>query len=136
MSHKDASIPAKNKQPLRLFIGEAVIGGALALFLASFALAADSILPPGQKVFEGKCAQCHGKDAKGLAKMAKVLKVDQDKIDLTRAEVVKMTDAEIAKTVGGGNKKMPKFKGKLTDEQIQETIKYLRSLQNGKDEKK
>jgi len=132
MTSQNNSLEAVKKNNLRVFLGEAVIGGALALFLASYALAGDAILPPGQKVFEGKCAQCHGKDAKGLAKMAKVLKVDQDKIDLTRAEVVKMTDSEVAKTVTDGNKKMPKFKGKLTDEQIQETIKYLRSLQNGK----
>lgn len=135
MTNQKNSFPNAKKRTFRVFVGEAVIGGALALFLASYALAADQILPPGQKIFEGKCAQCHGKDAKGLAKMAKVLKVDQDKIDLTRPEVVKMTDAEVVKTVNEGNKKMPKFKGKLTDEQIQETIKYLRSLQNGKTEK-
>jgi mono/diheme cytochrome c family protein len=119
-----------NKQTLRVLAGEALIGGALALFLASFAFAADTLPQPGQKIFLAKCAQCHGKDGKGLPNMAKVLKVDPAMINLTQNAAVTMTDDQIATTVTNGNKKMPKFKGKLTADQIQDTIKYLRTLQS------
>ncbi len=120
----------ENKQTLRVLAGEAIIGGALALFLASFALAADSLPQPGQKIFLAKCAQCHGKDGKGLPNMAKVLKVDPAMINLTQNAAVTMTDDQIAATVTNGDKKMPKFKGKLTADQIQQTIKYLRTFQS------
>ncbi len=119
-----------NKQTLRVLAGEALIGGALALFLASFAFAADAIPQPGQKIFLAKCAQCHGKEAKGLPNMAKVLKVDPVNMDLTRAAAVTLTDGEITTILNTGKNKMPKFKGKLTADQIGETVKYLRTLQS------
>jgi mono/diheme cytochrome c family protein len=126
---KNASQAVK-KQTLWILVGEALIGGSLVLFLASFALAADAVPQPGLKIFVAKCAQCHGKDAKGLPNMAKVLKVDPVNMDLTQAAAVTLTDAEITATVTNGKKKMPKFKGKLTEDQIQQTVKYLRSLQS------
>jgi len=118
------------KHGVRLLVGEVLIGASLALFLTSFALGADSVPQPGQKIFLAKCAQCHGKDAKGLPNMAKVLKVDAVMIDLTRADAVKLTDDEIIATVTNGKNKMPKFKGKLTADQVQQTAQYLRSLQS------
>jgi cytochrome c6 len=124
------------KKILRVLVGEAIIGGALGLFLASFAFAADVIPQPGQKIFIAKCAQCHGKDAKGLPNMAKVLKVDPGLINLTRAEAVSLTDEAIATIATFGKNKMPKFKGKLTDEQLQQVVKYLRSLQSAGTDKK
>ena len=126
----------EKKQPLRVLLGEILIGGALSLFLASFVFAADVIPQPGQKIFVAKCAQCHGKDAKGLPNMAKVLKVDPVLINLTRAEAVSLTDEAIVTTATFGKNKMPKFKGKLTDEQIQQVVKYLRSLQSAGGNKK
>ncbi len=126
---KKASLK-ENKPSLRVLVGEAVIGGALALFLASFAFAAEAMPQPGQKLFEAKCAQCHGKDAKGNVKMAKVLKVDPVNVDLTRAAAVTLTTDDKVKTVTNGKNKMPKFKGKLTDEEIKTAVKYLESLQS------
>src|ERR1700690_1900218 len=82
------------------------------LFLPAFVLGADKSLMPGQKIFEGKCAQCHGKDAKGVVKMAKVLKVEPVNVDLTRQDAVKLSPEVMIKTVTEGRKKMPKYKGK------------------------
>lgn len=101
------------------------------LFVSAFALAADGDVG-GKKLFEAKCAQCHGKDGKGVAKMAKVLKVEPAVVDLTKDEAVKLSTADKLKTVTDGKKKMPKYKGKLTDEQIQQVVKYLGSLQRPK----
>jgi len=117
------------KRHTRELIGFIGIFFSFFCFIAAFTVASGDILSPGQKLFEGKCAQCHGKDAKGVVKMAKVLKVEPSAIDLTREDAVKLTTADKIKTVTEGKKKMPKFKGKFTDEQIQETVKYLESLQ-------
>jgi len=136
MAIRGKKVQGKTKQALRVLVGEALIGGALALFMASFAFAADAIPQPGQKIFVAKCAQCHGKDAKGLPNMAKVLKVDPIIINLTRDEAVALSDEDITKTVTAGKNKMPKFKGKLTDEQVQQVVKYLRSLQTTGADKK
>ena len=116
---------------LREQAGFAAIFLSLGLFLLAFSTGWGADLAPGKKIFEGKCAQCHGKDAKGVAKMVKVLKVEPEVVDLTRADAVKLTAADKVKIVTEGKKKMPKFVGKLTDEQIQETVAYLESLQAG-----
>ena len=121
---------------LRMGMGYLMIFGSLALFLSAISLAWGEDLAPGKKLFEGKCAQCHGKDAKGVAKMAKVLKVEPNAVDLTREEAAKLTTAEKLKIVSDGKKKMPKYKGKLTDEEIQSAVKYLESLQGGGAKKK
>ncbi len=117
------------KNHLREHAGFAAIFFSLALFLLAFSVARSEDLAAGKKIFEGKCAQCHGKDAKGVVKMAKVLKVEPVLIDLTRDEAVKLSNADKVKTVTEGNKKMPKYKGKLTDEQIGQVVQYLESLQ-------
>ncbi len=118
------------KNHLREHAGFAAIFFSLALFLLAFSVARSEDLAAGKKIFEGKCAQCHGKDAKGVVKMAKVLKVEPVAIDLTRDEAVKLTTADKVKTVTEGKKKMPKYQGKLTDEQIQQVVQYLESLQS------
>ncbi len=118
------------KQNFRAVIGFLVIFTSLLLFITAFAVAAGDE-GGAQKLFESKCSQCHGKDAKGAVKMAKVLKVDANLVDLTRDDVVKMSAEDMQKTVTNGNKKMPKFKGKLTEAQIGDVVNYVRSLQGG-----
>jgi mono/diheme cytochrome c family protein len=122
------------KKHYREFIGFTSIFLSLCLFVTAFAFAAPKTEKAaaggdGQKIFEGKCTQCHGKDGKGVAKMAKVLKAEPKDMDLTSAETAKLTEAEMIKVVSDGKKKMPKYKGKLTDEQIQSVVQYLRTIQ-------
>jgi cytochrome c6 len=98
------------------------------LLFASVVSAAES---DGQKVFQGKCTQCHGKDAKGAPKMAKVLKVDPIKVDLLREEAAALSAEEMEKTVTNGKGKMPKYKGKLSTEEITAAVQYVKTLQGG-----
>lgn len=118
------------RQNFRLVLGLSAILLSISLFVTAFATATGDGTA-GQKLFESKCTQCHGKDAKGAEKMAKVLKVDLTAMDLTGVDASKLTADEMAKTVSGGKKKMPKFKGKLTDDQIKEIVAYVKSLQGG-----
>lgn len=118
---------------LRMVLGAVAILVSLSLFVAAIAKAGGDGTA-GQKLFESKCTQCHGKDAKGSEKMAKVLKVELTDVDLTGEKASKLTAAETQKIVSGGQKKMPKFKGKLTDDQIKEVVAYVKSLQGGPSE--
>lgn len=80
------------------------------------------------QLFLAKCASCHGQDGKGSAKMAKMLKVDVSKLDLTCKTAVKATDEGLTKVTSEGLKKMPKFQDKLTAVQIEALVKYIRTL--------
>jgi mono/diheme cytochrome c family protein len=95
----------------------AVVVVALAIFalpLASFAADAAA------DVFKSKCAMCHGPDGKG--KMAGTK-------DLGSADVQKASDADLAATITNGKPpKMPSYKGKLTDDQIKDLVKYVRTF--------
>ena len=122
----------ENKTPLNIgeFVGILAIFISLFLFLAVITPARSEDPAATKKLFDSKCAQCHGKDAKGVPKMAKVVKVDPALLDLTRADAAKETDESLTKTIAAGKKKMPKFKGKLTDSQTADVLKYIRSLQS------
>jgi mono/diheme cytochrome c family protein len=124
------------KMNFRTPMGFLMIFASLVLFVSAFSFAWGDDLAPGKKIFEGKCAQCHGKDAKGVAKMLKVLKVDAKTIDLTGDAAVKLSDADATKIITDGKKKMPKYKGKLTGEVIQSVVAYLRTLQTAAAPKK
>ena len=118
----------KNQSRVPTLWGTVLMAMALALSGITWGWCDDAGV--GKKIFEAKCAQCHGKDAKGDPKMVKVLKIEPVLVDLTRSDAVKFTDEKIITTVTHGNKKMPKYVGKLTTEEIQSVVKYLRILQS------
>jgi len=76
-------------------------------------------------LYKSKCAACHGPDGTGNVPMGKTLGVT----DLTSADVQKQTDAQLTDSIANGKgKKMPAYKGKLTDDQIKGLVGYLREL--------
>ena len=94
---------------------------ALALLLAAAvpAVAADD----AAALYKSKCQVCHGADGKGTAAGQKM-----GAKDFQSPEVAKQSDAELIKVTKEGKGKMPKYDGKLTDDQIKELVKYLRGL--------
>ena len=74
--------------------------------------------------YKAKCSTCHGPDGKGDTAMGKTMKVK----DLGSAEVQKQSDADLTTIVEKGKKPMPGYEGKLTKEQIDGLVKYVRSL--------
>ena len=93
---------------------------AVALMLSTWTFAADA----GTDVYKSKCAGCHGPDGKGETAVGKTMKVK----DLGSAEVQKQSDADVATIIEKGKKPMPGYEGKLTKEQIDGLVKYVRSL--------
>jgi mono/diheme cytochrome c family protein len=95
---------------------------ATVLFLtltASFASAQD-----GAATFKAKCTMCHGPDGGGKTTMGGKLNIR----DLRSADVQKQTDAELAQIITKGKNKMPSYDGKLTKEQIDQVVAYVREL--------
>jgi mono/diheme cytochrome c family protein len=92
----------------------------LALVLPAFSVAADS----GGDLFATKCAACHAKDGSGSTAMGKSMKIR----DLGSADVQKQSDKELTDIVTKGKGKMPAYSGKLTDAQISDLVKFIRTL--------
>jgi cytochrome c6 len=76
-------------------------------------------------LFKAKCSACHAPDGSGSGTMGKNLKTP----DLRSDEAQKKTDAQLIDSITNGvGKKMPAFKGKLTDAQIKDLVAYIRGL--------
>jgi mono/diheme cytochrome c family protein len=102
--------------------GMFVLALLLGVLFSRVALAQDAAA--GKSLFVSKCSICHGPDGKGNTSMGKSLKI----ADLHSATVQKMSDAEIKDLILNGKNKMPAFKGKLTDAQMDEVLAYIREL--------
>ncbi|MFN2577889.1 MAG: cytochrome c [Pyrinomonadaceae bacterium] len=74
-------------------------------------------------IFNSKCAGCHGKDGRARSRHAK----HEHARDLTNAEWQESVSEErIYNSISNGKGKMPAFKNKLSDSQIDELVKYVR----------
>jgi len=78
----------------------------------------------GAATFKGKCAMCHGPDGSGKTAMGEKFGIR----DLRSADVQKQSDAQLTEIVTQGKNKMPPYDGKLTKEQIDQVVAYVRSL--------
>lgn len=94
-----------------------VFGILMSLLCAGVAFAQNS----AADLYKAKCAGCHGADGKKeMAGMG--IK------PLTSPDIQKKSDADLIAAVTNGKGKMQPFKGKLTDDQIKELVKYVRTL--------
>jgi mono/diheme cytochrome c family protein len=78
----------------------------------------------GADIFKAKCAMCHGADGKGATAMGKSLKLR----DLSSDDVQKQSDTDLTSIITNGKDKMPKYDGKLTKDQINSLVKFIRTL--------
>ncbi|MFY9676518.1 MAG: cytochrome c [Terriglobales bacterium] len=74
--------------------------------------------------FKTRCAPCHGARGAGDTKLGENLRVR----DLGSAEVQKQSDAELTEIISKGKSKMPAYDRKLTREEINDIVKYIRTL--------
>ena len=92
----------------------------LALVVPGYVMAADS----GAQLFASKCAMCHGKAGAANTPMAKNMKIKPFNSD----DVQKQQDTELKITIEKGKGKMPAYGTKLSSTQIDDLVKYIRSL--------
>jgi cytochrome c6 len=76
-----------------------------------------------EALYKSKCQVCHGADGKGSPVGQKL-----GAKDFHSPEVQKQSDAELIEVTKQGKGKMPAYDKKLTDDQIKQLIKYIRSL--------
>jgi cytochrome c6 len=78
----------------------------------------------GGDLFKSKCAMCHGPDGAGKTMMGEKLKIP----DLHSADVQKKSDADLKTIITKGKDKMPGYETKLSKEQIDKLVAYIRDL--------
>jgi cytochrome c5 len=77
-----------------------------------------------ETLFKAKCTMCHGADASGNTAMGKKFNIP----DLRALEIQKKTKAELGTAIAKGKNKMPSFEGKITSDEINELVNYIRQL--------
>jgi mono/diheme cytochrome c family protein len=86
----------------------------------------DASTKAGMASFAKNCASCHGKTALGDGVKARALKTFPG--DFTKPVFQDLTDGEIFYKTKTGRDEMPKYEGKMTDDEIWNTVNYLRTL--------
>ena len=78
-----------------------------------------------RSTYKSKCAGCHGRDGRATSMHARHEKAR----DLTAGEWQdSVSDERIYNSISNGKGKMPGFKKKLSDAQIDELVNYVRRL--------
>ncbi len=86
-------------------------------------------LAAGRRIFESKCARCHSSKGDGKTVVAGRFPYANLIDGVWRSD----GSAEaIEKQIRQGHDPMPSFQGKLTDEQIRQTVVYVRELTGAK----
>lgn len=80
----------------------------------------------GQTLYTKTCAACHGKTGLGDGPKSKSLKTPST--DLSKADFQKQADGEIFFKTKAGRGDMPKYEGKMSDNDIWNMVNYMRTL--------
>jgi len=86
----------------------------------------DASTQAGQALYVKTCAACHGKTGLGDGPKAKSLKTTPT--DFSKADSQKQTDGEHFYKTKTGRGDMPKYEGKLSDDDIWNVVNYVRTL--------
>jgi mono/diheme cytochrome c family protein len=86
----------------------------------------DASVKAGQVLYGKTCAACHGKTGLGDGPKAKSLKTPVN--NFTKAESQSQTDGEHFYKTKMGRGDMPKYEGKLSDDDIWNMVNYMRTL--------
>ena len=105
---------------MRTMFRASLIVLTIAFAMSISAFAADATAD----VFKSKCASCHGADGKGDTPAGKKMNVK----DLASDDVQKQSDAALTGVIEKGKKPMPGYEGKVTKEQIDGLVKWIRTL--------
>jgi mono/diheme cytochrome c family protein len=77
------------------------------------------------RLYDKKCAECHGKDGRSKSFRGK----HSHARDLTDAEwQQRVSDERIYNSISNGKEKMPAFRKKLSEAEINSLVKYVRDL--------
>jgi len=74
-------------------------------------------------LYKSKCQGCHGAAGKATPMGKKI-----GARDFQDPDVASMSEDELATVTKNGKNKMPAYKGKLTDQQIDGLVKYIKAM--------
>jgi mono/diheme cytochrome c family protein len=94
------------------------------LLMIAFVASALAQNTPAKDLFTSKCAMCHGPEGSAQTTMARNLKIR----DFHSPDVQQQSDADLKAVITKGKGKMPAFGGKLTGEQIDQLVSYIREI--------
>jgi mono/diheme cytochrome c family protein len=86
----------------------------------------DASTKAGQILYNKNCASCHGKTGLGDGVKARSLKDFPG--DFSKADYQKQSDGDLFYKTKFGRAEMPKYEGKLTDDDIWNIVNYSRSF--------
>ena len=90
-------------------------------------LSGDTIaIGQGRRIYEDRCADCHGDKGKGDGPAATDL--DPKPGDLSKPSLREQPDGVLFWKISEGKKPMPPYKTKLSEEQRWQTVNYIRTL--------
>ena len=101
-----------------------ILRGSIAVLALALVFSVYSFADAGGDTFKAKCAACHGATGAGDTTMGKNLKLK----DLGSADVQKQSDEELTTVISKGKGKMPAYDGKLTKEQIDQLVAFVRDF--------
>jgi mono/diheme cytochrome c family protein len=86
-----------------------------------------AILPAARRLYEDKCAECHGDTGKGDGAQGKMYNPQpQDLTDAAHMNAI--SDGELFYKISEGHRPMPAFRKRLTDEQRWHLVLLIRSF--------
>jgi mono/diheme cytochrome c family protein len=103
---------------------------AIAIFASALAMsrkvnASPTTFGDARSVYNGKCASCHDRDGRARSARAK----REHARDMTSGEWQdSVSDERLYNSISNGKGKMPGFRKKLSDAQIDELVNYVRRL--------
>jgi mono/diheme cytochrome c family protein len=103
-----------------------IMKSVLAVLTFALVFSTGSLAQNATDTFKAKCAMCHGADGKGDTAMGKKLGLK----DLGSGDVQKLSDADLTTIITKGKDKMAAYEGKLTKEQIDGLVKFIRTLKH------
>jgi len=86
----------------------------------------DASTKAGQVLYTKNCATCHGKTGLGDGVKARALKDFPG--DFSKADFQNKSDGDLFYETKTGRGEMPKYDGKLTDNDIWNTVNFMRTL--------
>jgi mono/diheme cytochrome c family protein len=86
----------------------------------------DASTKAGMALYTKNCASCHGKTGLGDGVKARMLTTFPG--DISKAAFQSQTDGEIFYKTKFGRDEMPKYEGKLTDDDLWNIVNFTRSL--------
>lgn len=101
--------------------------GAFVLMFG-FGITAYAEPSPAEATYMKHCKSCHGEDGKGVAAKAKILKLDPEKLNLGRDDVVSLSVDKIKDVILNGKDKMPAYGKKLQADEAGPLAQYALDL--------